>query len=47
MREFYEFDEERYQRKSRIKIILVAIIFTLIGIIYVHRNTIPTGGASR
>ena len=32
MREFYEFDEERYQRKSRIRnYILVAIIFTLIG----------------
>ncbi|HHU49722.1 MAG: S1C family serine protease [Caldicoprobacterales bacterium] len=32
MKEFYEFDEERYQRKSRIKsYILVALIFTLIG----------------
>jgi serine protease Do len=32
MREFYEFDEERYQRKSSIKnYIIVALVFALIG----------------
>ena len=32
MKEFYEFEEERYQRKSRVKgYILVALLFTLIG----------------
>jgi serine protease Do len=32
MKEFYEFDEERYQRKSRAKgYIAIALIFTLIG----------------
>ncbi len=32
MKEFYEFDEERYQKKSRVKgYIAIALIFTLIG----------------
>lgn len=40
MKEFYEFDEERYQRKSRIKsYILVAVIFALIGGLIVYAIT--------
>ena len=40
MKEFYEFDEERYQRKSRIKsYILVALIFALIGGLIVYAIT--------
>ena len=37
MKEFYEFDEERYQRKNRLKgYIAVALIFALLGGIAVY-----------
>ena len=40
MREFYEFDEERYQRKNSIKsYIIVALIFALMGGLAVYSIT--------